>query len=101
MVDQEVTNKSIISFLISQNGQNLTNEQLKLIYEHLCLNGHRYFPKYERLSIGQPVAYEAHSFLRFALGSNNVRKLLETDMDLSDDFKLVDVLEEITHELFG
>ncbi len=101
MVDQDVTNKSIISFLITKNGQNLTNEQLKMIYEHLCLHGGKYFPKYERLSTGQPVAYEAHSFLRFALGSSNVRKLIDTDHDMSDDFKLVDVLEEITHELFG
>jgi hypothetical protein len=72
-----------------------------MIYEHLCLHGGKYFPKYERLSTGQPVAYEAHSFLRFALGSSNVRKLIDAEMDMSDDFKLVDVLEEITHELFG
>jgi hypothetical protein len=101
MVDQDVTNKSIISFLITKNGQNLTNEQLKMVYEELCLNGKKYFPKYERLSIGQPVAYESHSFLRFALGSTNVRRLIDTEMDMSDDFKLVDVLEDITHELFG
>ncbi|MEX2595513.1 MAG: hypothetical protein WEC59_01190 [Salibacteraceae bacterium] len=101
MVDQEVTNRSIVSFLISRNGHNLTHDQLKLIYEHLCLHGHRYFPKYDRISIGQPVAYETHSFLRLALGSNNVRALINCEVDLTDDFKLIDTLEEITHELFG
>ncbi|MDB4104635.1 hypothetical protein N9545_03810 [Salibacteraceae bacterium] len=99
MVDQDVTNRSIISFKIAKNGQTLTNDQLKKVYEHLCLHGSKYFPKYERLSTGQPVTYESYSFLRVALGSTNIRKLIEENHDLSDDFKLIDVIEQITNEL--
>jgi len=70
-----------------------------MVYEHLCKEGNKYFPKYDRLSTGQPVAYESYSFLRVALGSTNIRKLIDENHDLSDDYKLIDVIEQITNEL--
>lgn len=100
LIDQEVTNKSIISFKINLNGKVLTQDELKKVYDQICLNGHHYFPKYKSISIGQPVAYESYSFLRLALGSNNVRALINSELDLSDDFKLIDVIETIVYELF-
>ena len=99
MVDQDVTNRSIISFKIEKDGKTLGNEELKKIYEHLCKFGNKYFPKYDRISTGQPVAYESYSFLRVALGSTNIRKLIDENHDLSDDYKLIDVIEQITNEL--
>ncbi len=99
MVDQDVTNRSIISFKIEKDGKTLSNDQLKMVYEHLCKEGNKYFPKYDRLSTGQPVAYESYSFLRVALGSTNIRKLIDENHDLSDDYKLIDVIEQITNEL--
>lgn len=99
MVDQDVTNRSIISFKIKKDGKTLSNDQLKKVYEHLCTHGNKYFPIYERISTGQPVAYESYSFLRVALGSTNIRKLIDENHDLSDDYKLIDVIEQITNEL--
>ncbi len=100
MVDQDVTNKSIIAFNLIKNGRYLSNDELKAIYDHMCLNGHKYFPKYDRISTGQPVAYDAHSFLRLALGSLNVRGLIDSGFDMSDDYKLIDVIEEVANEIF-
>ena len=51
------------------------------------------------MTIGQPVEYESHSFIRLALGSTNVRKLVETEVDMEDDILLIDTIEKIAIEI--
>ncbi|MEZ4720758.1 MAG: hypothetical protein R2813_02655 [Flavobacteriales bacterium] len=99
MRDQNKTNRSIISFMVNGKNGLLDIVQLKKLYERLLLHGHEYQTKYRKLMIGQPVEYESHSFIRLALGSTNVRKLIETDIDLSDDFMLIDIIEKIAQEI--
>ena len=86
MRDQNKTNRSIISFMIKGKNGLLTNAQLKKLYERLLVHGHEYQSKYKKMTIGQPVEYESHSFIRLALGSTNVRKLVETEVDMEDDY---------------
>lgn len=101
MRDQSKTNKSIISFMVKGKNGLLSFAQLKELYEHLLKHGHEYQNKYKQLTIGQPVEYENHSFIRLALGSTNVRRLLETNMDLADDFMLIDIIEKIAQKIAG
>ncbi len=97
--DQNKTNNSILSVKINGKVDYFNSEQLRELYEQLVLKGHEYQNKFEKLTIGQPVSYEEHAFVRFALGSTNVRKLIETDHDYSDDKLLIDVVEKIAVEL--
>ena len=97
--DQELTNNSLLSVKVKGKNGYFDAEQLKRLYERLVLNGHEYQTKYERLAIGQPVTYEEHAFVRFALGSTNVRSLIESNHDMSDDFMLIDVVEKIALEI--
>jgi hypothetical protein len=100
MSDQDKTNKSIISFRVKQNGEYLSHDQLKNLYKRICLEGYRWMPKYELITIGQPVAYAAGSFLRLALGSFNVRKLIDRELDLGDDTQLLDTLRIILNDSY-
>jgi len=99
MRDQEKTNRSIISVRVRGKDGYFSPQKLKLLYERLLLEGHKHYPKYKKLTIGQPVEYEAHTFVRLALGSTNVRKLIDSNIDLTDDFKLIDILEQIALSL--
>lgn len=99
MRDQDKTNRSIISFLVKGKDGFFTNVQLKKLYEHLLSQGHTYQSKYKKLTIGQPVEYEAHSFIRLALGSTNVRQLIDNEIDLQDDYMLIDILEQIATKM--
>ena len=98
MSDQDKTNKSIISFRVKHGGEYLSHDELKSLYKRICLEGHRWMPKYELITIGQPVAYAAGSFLRLALGSFNVRKLIDRELDLRDDTQLLDTLRIILND---
>jgi len=98
MSDQDKTNKSIISFRVKKNGEYLTHDELKSLYKRICLEGYNWMPKYELITIGQPVAYAAGSFLRLALGSFNVRKLIDRELDLADDTQLLDTLRIILND---
>lgn len=95
MRDQDKTNRSIISFLVKGKDGFFSNARLKELYEHLLTHGHTYQSKYKKLTIGQPVEYEEHSFIRLALGSTNVRQLIDSEIDLADDYMLIDIIEQI------
>lgn len=98
MSDQDKTNKSIISFRVKKNGRYLSHEELRALYRRICLEGNKWMPQYDLITIGQPVAYASGSFLRLALGSFNVRKLIDRGLDLSDDTKLLNTLEIILND---
>jgi hypothetical protein len=51
--------------------------------------------EFNRVIIGQPVAYTNHTFIRLALGSYNIRKLAERRLDFTLDLALVDHIEHV------
>jgi hypothetical protein len=93
--DQDLTNISILSVKVKGVNGFFNAEELKNLYEHLVLRGHEYQDQFKKLMIGQPVSYEEHAFVRFALGSTNVRELIESGHDMGNDFLLIDVVEKI------
>ena len=66
----------------------------------ICLTERDDLGAYKRVIIGQPVNYENRSFIRLALGSYNVRKLISTSTDFSYDRKLVEIIIEEVKLLF-
>ncbi len=98
MRDQEKTNSSIISFRIKVNDRYLTHEELQTLYKAIVTEPSPLLPEYHKVIIGQPVAYGDNSFIRFAIGSHNVRQLLDKDMDLSEDTLLVQTIEHFIEE---
>ena len=103
MPDQLKTNPSIISFQVWVGDQVLDHNQLKTLFEAVCVAEHDGLNEgKQRVFFGQPVAYGQKSFIRLALGSYSIRHFLEADhMDLSNDFRLIKILEEYAERLFG
>ena len=103
MPDHLKTNPSIISFQVWVNQQALTHEQLKILFKEVCTAQHQGFsPGINRVFFGQPVSYGSQSFIRLAIGSNSIRRFLELGtIDLSDDLRLVDVIENFAQRIFG
>lgn len=94
--DQDLTNNSILSIKVKGSNGCFDADDLKRLYEHLVTKGHEYQDRFSKITIGQPVTYGEHAFVRFALGSTNVRELIESNHDMSNDFLLIDVLEKIS-----
>lgn len=96
LIDQIKTNKSIISFKVRRpQGGFYGPDDLKRLHKHIALSEFEFPNGYNKVLIGQTVECGQGAFLRLALGSYNIRKLLEMGMDLSDDMYLIDMLEEI------
>jgi len=101
MPGQQVTNPSIISFSVKKPDGTLLNDvELKELFMKICLTERDNLGAYKRVIIGQPVNYENRSFIRLALGSYNVRKLISTSTDFSYDRKLVEIIIEEVKLLF-
>ena len=98
MRDQEKTNSSIISFRVKVGGDFLSHDQLQTLHKAIVTEPSPLLPQYRKVIIGQPVAYGDNSFVRFAIGSHNVRYLLDHDMDLSEDTLLVQTIEHFIKE---
>jgi hypothetical protein len=103
MPDQLKTNPSIISFQVWVNERALDHAQLKALFEAVCVDKHEGFSEeIKRVFFGQPVAYGGKSFIRIALGSNSIRKFLEVgDLDLNNDYRLIEILENYAERIFG
>lgn len=99
MPDMERTNDSIVSFTVSAAGRELNYDELKLLFDRMVLGTHSGFKGYHRVFLGQPVRYGARSFIRLAIGSHSIRKLL-ADFDPFNDLHLVDLIEQLAIELF-
>lgn len=98
---QEITNRSIISFRVkSENGAYLDHGQLAKLHAAISTTTHTGFSGYSKVLIGQPVKYGTKSFIRIALGSYDLRELMRNGFDLSDDLRLVEIIEENICKLF-
>ncbi|MDP4578358.1 MAG: hypothetical protein NWR91_04575 [Schleiferiaceae bacterium] len=102
MPDMELTNDSIISFTVSSGGRELGYDELKLLFDSLVLSKLGGFVGFDRVFLGQPVRYGSRSFIRLALGSYSIRKMLgPKGFDPFNDLRLVDLIDEKAMELFG
>ncbi|MEY2962896.1 MAG: hypothetical protein RL754_157 [Bacteroidota bacterium] len=103
MPDQLKTNMSIISFQVWVGGKALNNDQLQELFKQIATAEHEGFiGGMKRVFFGQPVQYGDKSFIRLALGSYGVRQFLDADgVDLHNDYRLIEILEEYAERLFG
>lgn len=71
MPDQTKTNPSIISFQVKGENGRLNHQEMRSLFFSMVEKNHTGLPT-ERVFIGQPVAYGDKSFLRLAIGADNI-----------------------------
>ena len=71
MPDQSKTNPTIISFQVKGKNGKLNHQQMRSLFFSMVESNHEGLPT-NRVFIGQPVAYGDKSFLRLAIGANNI-----------------------------
>ncbi len=91
--DQQQTNKSIVSFRVRGRNGYLNHHQLARLHEHIATHAHEELDQYRKVLIGQPVSYGTGSFIRAAIGARDVRRFVESGLDLTDDMQLISLLE--------
>ena len=102
MPDIELTNDSIVSFMVLVNGNALNNKELKKLFNELILSKHEGFVDCDRTFIGQPVQYGEKSFIRLAIGSYSVRKQMENKkFDTRNDIRLIEIIEKHVTKIFA
>ena len=95
MPDVELTNDSIVSFMVLDNGRALNNKELKNLFDRIITERHEGLLGFHRVFIGQPVQYGDKSFIRLAIGSYSVRKQMEKKkFDPKNDIRLIEIIEE-------
>ena len=101
MPDQDLTNKTIISFRCKhRDGTYLSDDELKVLHQELTLGTYTRLEGYHKVIIGQPVKYKDRSFIRLALGSHDLRGLMANDFDFRNEHRLVGIIRETLHRLF-
>jgi hypothetical protein len=102
MPNMELTNDSIVSFMVLVNGKALNNSELKKLFDYLVLNEHEGLDGFNRVFLGQPVQYGDKSFIRLAIGSYSVRRqLLNRRFEPFNDLRMIEIIEETVAKLFG
>lgn len=103
MPDQLKTNMSIISFQVWVNGNALNNSELKDLFKAITTSTHEgYKDGIKKVFFGQPVQYGDRSFIRLAIGAYTVRAFLEEDaIDLHNDYRTIEIIEEYAQKMFG
>jgi hypothetical protein len=101
MPNMELTNDSIVSFMVLVNGRALNNVDLKKLFDFLVLNEHEGLDGFNRVFLGQPVQYGDKSFIRLAIGSYSVRRqLLNQRFEPFNDIRMIEIIEESVAKLF-
>ena len=103
MPDQLKTNMSIISFQVWVGDNALDNAQLKDLFKAITTSTHEGFEGgFNKVFFGQPVQYGSKSFIRLAIGAYTVRAFLEKDaVDLHNDYRVIEIIEEYAQQMFG
>jgi hypothetical protein len=97
----ELTNDSIVSFMVLVDGRALNNAELKKLFDFLVLNEHEGLDGFNRIFLGQPVQYGDKSFIRLAIGSYSVRRqLLNQRFEPFNDIRMIEIIEESVAKLF-
>jgi hypothetical protein len=99
--DQNVTNPTIVSFRVKQDGRYLDKPALDTLFRGLVLGRCDGLRGFTRVNIGQPVNYGERSFIRIAIGANGIRTLLPLPPEerYLNDLTLIDVLERQVRRL--
>lgn len=101
MPNIELTNDSIVSFMVLVQGRALNNAELKKLFDYLVLSRHEGLRDYDRIFLGQPVQYGEKSFIRLAIGSYSVRKqLAKKQFDPTNDLQIIALIERAVKHLF-
>lgn len=101
MPNIELTNDSIVSFMVLVDGRLLNNVELKKLFDYLVLSRHEGLRDYDRIFLGQPVQYGDKSFIRLAIGSNSVRRqLAKRQFDPTNDLQIIALIERAVKHIF-
>jgi hypothetical protein len=102
MPNMELTNDSIVSFMVLENGIALNHSELKKLFDELVLSEHSGLDGFNRVFLGQPVQYGDRSFIRLAIGSYSVRRqLLNRRFEPKNDLRMIEIIEETVTKLFA
>ena len=96
MPNQEMTNNSIISFRVKANGVFLNNGSLRHFFQDLVSSSYpdMLSGDYDKIFIGQPVNYGHRSFIRLALGANDIRQLMGQENPFADELAILDIIAQ-------
>jgi len=95
MPGHELTNKTIVSFRVLKDGQYLDHPQLQALHKSVVKVDYSGSYDFKTVFIGQPVAFENKSFLRFAIGSVNVREFIRNDeKEFNTDKAIISIIKE-------
>lgn len=94
MPDQEMTNPTIISFQVKSKKGLLNHQEMRKLFFSIVEDSYTDLPS-EKIFIGQPVAYGDKSFLRLAIGANNIIDFHEKGKGLFEtDKKIIAIIKE-------
>ena len=79
--DQDKTLNSIVSFRVRCKNGYLNHQQLKELHYAISTRNYTNQQNFKNIFIGQPVSFGNQSFLRMAIGAQNIREFLEADND--------------------
>ncbi len=91
---------TIVSFQVQGAGYFLGYDELKKLYTAICQDTHEGFSRYEKVLFGQPVRYGSGAFIRLAIGAENIRRIVASNCDFSDDLRLIQVIDNYVSKLF-
>jgi hypothetical protein len=95
MPGHELTNKTIVSFRVIKDGQYLSHAELQALHKSVVKEDYTESYGFKTVFIGQPVAFEDKSFLRFAIGSVNVREFIRNDeTEFNVDRSIVSIIKD-------
>jgi len=82
MPDVDLTNKTIISFRVKHENDGYYNfDELTNLYRDIVTKEHVLAGKKRKITLGQPVKYGNKAFMRLALGSYSVRKMMDSGIN--------------------
>lgn len=94
MPDQEMTNPTIISFQVKSKKGLLNHQEMRSLFFSIVEDSYTNLPA-DKIFIGQPVAYGDKSFLRLAIGANNIIDFHEKGKGLFEtDKKIIAIIKE-------
>ena len=97
------TSPSIVSFqVLKSDGTALTKPECQLLFDKLALNPQTGFENdYNKVFIGQPVAFGKQAFIRLAIGSYSLRQMIkEPRYNPKNDLRVVQIVEDIALDMY-
>ena len=93
MPQQDLSNKTILSFRVIGEKGYLNHEELRSLYFKIVKSDYSADYSFSKISIGQPVAYGDKSFLRLAIGSKNIREfVLNEEKEFVIDKQIIKII---------